>query len=172
VASLFKGDLNVYEVHNNGSWYNFGYLFGLACFFRGGGNRTSRRCGKSNIGAGAKIDDQIPSTRKYQEASLSPSSSELSAIRGQRAFVRSLRKVVITLRRKSQITHLESVGVTAGLSSLWVGHRPMGTQNPLFRGWQGSMSSIKRDVKKKVLPRPELRLDSRHPAHSASAWRE
>ena len=57
VASLFKGDLNVYEVHNNGSWYNFGYLFGLACFFRGGGNRTSRRCDKSNIGAGAKIDD-------------------------------------------------------------------------------------------------------------------
>ena len=57
VASLFKGDLNVYEVHNNGSWYNFGYLFGLACFFRGGDNWTSRRCGKSNIGAGAKIDD-------------------------------------------------------------------------------------------------------------------
>ena len=57
VASLFKGDLNVYEVHNNGSWYNFGYLFGLACFFGGGGNQTSRRCGKSNIGAGAKIDD-------------------------------------------------------------------------------------------------------------------
>jgi len=39
VASLFKGDLNVYEVQNNGSWYNFGYLFGLACFFGGGGNR-------------------------------------------------------------------------------------------------------------------------------------
>jgi len=57
VASLFKGDLNVYEVHNSGPWYNFGYLFGLACFFGGGGNRTSRRCGKSNIGAGAKIDD-------------------------------------------------------------------------------------------------------------------
>ena len=33
VASFFKGDLNVYEVQNNGSWYNFGYLFGLACFF-------------------------------------------------------------------------------------------------------------------------------------------
>ena len=26
VASLFKGDLNVYEVHNNGSWYNLGTL--------------------------------------------------------------------------------------------------------------------------------------------------
>jgi hypothetical protein len=45
VASLFKDDLNVYEVHNNGTWYNFGYLFGLACFFGGGGNRASRgRC--------------------------------------------------------------------------------------------------------------------------------
>jgi hypothetical protein len=54
VASLFKTDLNVYEVHNNGAWYNFGYLFGLTCFFGGGGNRTSRRCGKSKIGAGAK----------------------------------------------------------------------------------------------------------------------
>jgi hypothetical protein len=79
VASLFKGDINVYEVHNNGSWYNFGYLFGLACFFRGGGNQTSRRCGKSNIGAGAKNRRLNPSTRKYQETSLSPSSSELSA---------------------------------------------------------------------------------------------
>ena len=42
VASLFKGDISIYEVHNNGGWYNFGYLFGLACFF-GGGNRASRR---------------------------------------------------------------------------------------------------------------------------------
>jgi Na+/H+-dicarboxylate symporter len=43
VASLFKGNLNIYEVHNNGTWYNFGYLFGLACFFGSGGNRTARR---------------------------------------------------------------------------------------------------------------------------------
>ena len=43
VASLFKSDLNIYEVHNNGAWYNFGYLFGLACFFGGGGNRAARR---------------------------------------------------------------------------------------------------------------------------------
>jgi hypothetical protein len=42
VASLFKGDISIYEVHNNGAWYNFGYLFGLACFF-GCGNRASRR---------------------------------------------------------------------------------------------------------------------------------
>jgi hypothetical protein len=54
VASMFKSDLNIYEVHNNGSWYNFGYLFGLACFFGGGGNRTGRRtgsCGKAFGGA-------------------------------------------------------------------------------------------------------------------------
>ena len=43
VASLFKNNLSIYEVHNNGAWYNFGYLFGLACFFGGGGNRTARR---------------------------------------------------------------------------------------------------------------------------------
>lgn len=43
VASLFKSNLNIYAVHNNGAWYNFGYLFGLACFFGGGGNRAARR---------------------------------------------------------------------------------------------------------------------------------
>src|ERR1700686_3621069 len=43
VASLFKNNLGIYEVHNNGAWYNFGYLFGLASFFGGGGNRAARR---------------------------------------------------------------------------------------------------------------------------------
>src|SRR5215467_3085493 len=43
VASLFKNNLGIDEVHNNGAWYNFGYLFGLACFFGGGGNRAARR---------------------------------------------------------------------------------------------------------------------------------
>ena len=47
VASLFKSNLGIYEVHNNGGWYDFGYLFGLACFFGGGGNRTARRSAKS-----------------------------------------------------------------------------------------------------------------------------
>jgi hypothetical protein len=42
VVSLFQRDLSIYEVHNNGAWYNFGYLFGLACFFRGGGSRARR----------------------------------------------------------------------------------------------------------------------------------
>jgi hypothetical protein len=43
LASLFERGLNVYEVHNNGAWYNFGYLIGLACFFGGGGNRAAVR---------------------------------------------------------------------------------------------------------------------------------
>ncbi|MGB2633054.1 MAG: hypothetical protein WAM58_03875 [Candidatus Acidiferrum sp.] len=43
VVSLFKNNLSIYEVHNNGAWYNFGYLFGLACFFGGSGNRSAHR---------------------------------------------------------------------------------------------------------------------------------
>jgi hypothetical protein len=43
LVSLFKSNISVYEVHNNGAWYNFGYLFGLACFFRGGANGAGRR---------------------------------------------------------------------------------------------------------------------------------
>jgi hypothetical protein len=42
VASLFKSNLNIHEIHNNGVWYNLGFLFGLACF-SGGGNQTARR---------------------------------------------------------------------------------------------------------------------------------
>ena len=43
VVSLFKGNLGIYEVHNNGAWYNLGYLFGLSCILGGGGNRAGRR---------------------------------------------------------------------------------------------------------------------------------
>lgn len=43
VVSLFRADLSIYEVHNNGAWYNLGYLFGLACFFGGGGSGAARR---------------------------------------------------------------------------------------------------------------------------------
>jgi hypothetical protein len=43
VVTLFRRDLGIYEVHNNGAWYNFGYLFGLACFFRSSRNRAPRR---------------------------------------------------------------------------------------------------------------------------------
>ena len=34
VISLFVPDFNIYEVHNNGAWYNFGYLFGAGLLLR------------------------------------------------------------------------------------------------------------------------------------------
>ena len=43
VISLFVPDLNIYEVHNNGARYNFGFLFGLMCFFGSGGHTAGRR---------------------------------------------------------------------------------------------------------------------------------
>lgn len=51
VVSLFRHNLSIYEVHNSGAWYNFGYLFGLACFFGGGGNKAARR--KRNLPSSA-----------------------------------------------------------------------------------------------------------------------
>ncbi|MFP3959009.1 MAG: hypothetical protein ACLFUX_02470 [Spirochaetaceae bacterium] len=43
VVSLFKEDLGVYETHNNGGWYDFGFLFGLTVVLGGGGKGSSRR---------------------------------------------------------------------------------------------------------------------------------
>jgi hypothetical protein len=35
-VSLFSKNVNVYEVHNNGSWYNFGFVLGAGLFLSGG----------------------------------------------------------------------------------------------------------------------------------------
>lgn len=43
VVSLFKDGVNVYEVYNNGSWYNFGFVIG-AVFLIGGSHGA--RCRK------------------------------------------------------------------------------------------------------------------------------
>lgn len=45
VISLFRDAVSVYEVHNNGGWYNFGFLFGATLIFGGGGGgaASSRR---------------------------------------------------------------------------------------------------------------------------------
>src|SRR6516165_8063467 len=42
LVSLFQHDVNIHEVHNNGAWYNLGYVFGVACFFGGGGRKSGR----------------------------------------------------------------------------------------------------------------------------------
>ena len=41
VMSLFKEDVSMYEVHNNGGWYNFGFLLGTMMIFGGGGGKKT-----------------------------------------------------------------------------------------------------------------------------------
>ncbi len=36
ILSLFMDSINVYEVHNNGNWYNFGFVLGAGLFLTGG----------------------------------------------------------------------------------------------------------------------------------------
>jgi hypothetical protein len=45
IISLFNENVHMYEVHNNGGWYNFGYLLGLTISLASGGGarRASRR---------------------------------------------------------------------------------------------------------------------------------
>ena len=40
VISLFKDDIGLYEAHNNGHWYNFGFIVGLIIVF--GGNKGAQ----------------------------------------------------------------------------------------------------------------------------------
>ena len=43
IVSLFSGKVHLYEVHNNGAWYNFGYLLGLIIVLSGSGRGSARR---------------------------------------------------------------------------------------------------------------------------------
>ncbi|MBN1799779.1 MAG: hypothetical protein JW822_14475 [Spirochaetales bacterium] len=47
IISLFSPHVNIYEVHNNGGWYNLGFIFGLMIIFGGsGGGTVKMRCKK------------------------------------------------------------------------------------------------------------------------------
>lgn len=37
LISLFTDNVNFYEVHNNGNWYDFGFVLGAGILFGGGG---------------------------------------------------------------------------------------------------------------------------------------
>ena len=37
IVSLFTSEVSVYEVHNNGNWYDAGFMLGVACAFSGAG---------------------------------------------------------------------------------------------------------------------------------------
>ncbi len=44
VISLFDSNVQIYEVHNNGGWYNFGFILGISIAFGGSaGGAASRR---------------------------------------------------------------------------------------------------------------------------------
>jgi hypothetical protein len=44
IISLFNSAVQMYEVHNNGGWYNFGFLLGAMVIFGGGaGSSRARR---------------------------------------------------------------------------------------------------------------------------------
>jgi hypothetical protein len=45
IISWFSDSVGVYEIHNNGFWYNLGFLIGASAFFGGGGNQACRRKG-------------------------------------------------------------------------------------------------------------------------------
>lgn len=42
LISLFTDDVSIYEVHNSGNWYDFGFVLGAGILF-GGGLLGSRR---------------------------------------------------------------------------------------------------------------------------------
>jgi hypothetical protein len=43
VVSLFNSNVSMYEVHNNGNWYNFGFLLGIGATWGGSGGAASRK---------------------------------------------------------------------------------------------------------------------------------
>ena len=45
IISLFSDNVNIYEVHNGGNWYDFGFMFGVSIVF-GGGARAAKRKSK------------------------------------------------------------------------------------------------------------------------------
>ena len=44
VISLFKDSVGVYEVHNNGGWYNFGFVLGAIIIFSGSHGAGRKTC--------------------------------------------------------------------------------------------------------------------------------
>ncbi len=43
IISIFSDKVNVYEVYNNGGWYNFGFIIGISIFYGGGSKGASHK---------------------------------------------------------------------------------------------------------------------------------
>lgn len=42
IISLFTENVHMYEVHNNGGWYNFGFILGMMIILGGSGGSAGR----------------------------------------------------------------------------------------------------------------------------------
>jgi hypothetical protein len=53
IISLFNDNVNIYEVHNNGNWYDFGFVVGIGLLHTvfGGHRHVSRRRRKASATA-------------------------------------------------------------------------------------------------------------------------
>jgi hypothetical protein len=55
LISLFTSEVNIYEVQNNGNWYDFGFMLGVAVALgggAGGGSATAGRARRRSRGSG------------------------------------------------------------------------------------------------------------------------
>ena len=43
IISLFSDNVNIYEVHNSGNWYDFGFMLGICIIFGGGASGAKRK---------------------------------------------------------------------------------------------------------------------------------
>ncbi len=45
IISIFSKNVRIYEIHNSGFWYNFGFVIGAGLFLQGGilGSRKARK---------------------------------------------------------------------------------------------------------------------------------
>lgn len=43
IISLFTNDVTIYEIHNSGGWYDFGFMIGSGLFFGSGSSGVKRR---------------------------------------------------------------------------------------------------------------------------------
>ena len=46
LISLFTPEVNIYEVQNNGNWYNFGFMLGVVMAFGGGAGGGTASAGR------------------------------------------------------------------------------------------------------------------------------
>ena len=61
IVSLFNDKVNIYEVHNTGNWYNFGFMLGVAAAFSGAAGSGARAGARGPSRAGRRAAKERPS---------------------------------------------------------------------------------------------------------------